>query len=106
MNTFIWRNQKINLDQFYNQWSQISGGTYVLETPTYATGQTYSFKGQLFTAFTTNSSYQDTNINLSDYPMDFEGYPNAPLNTETYFFKLVLDGMKPPQNIEVLIMWY
>ena len=80
--------QKINLDQFYNQWSQISGGTYVLETPTYATGQTYSFKGQLFTAFTTNSSYQDTNINLSDYPMDFEGYPKAPLNTETYFFQL------------------
>jgi hypothetical protein len=80
--------QKINLDQFYNQWSQISGGTYVLETPTYATGQTYSFKGQLFTAFTTNSSYQDTNINLSDYPMDFEGYPNAPLNTETYFFQI------------------
>ena len=80
--------QKINLDQFYNQWSQISGGTYVLETPTYATGQTYSFKGQLFTGFTTNSSYQDTNINLSDYPMDFEGYPNAPLNTETYFFQI------------------
>jgi hypothetical protein len=80
--------QKINLDQFYNQWSQISGGTYVLETPTYATGQTYSFKGQLFTAFTTNSSYQDTNITLSDYPMDFEGYPNAPLNTETYFFQI------------------
>ena len=80
--------QKINLDQFYNQWSQISGGTYVLETPTYATGQTYSFKGQLFTAFTTNSSYQDTNIKLSDYPMDFEGYPNAPLNTETYFFQI------------------
>ena len=80
--------QKINLDQFYNQWSQISGGTYVLETPTYATGQTYSFKGQLFTAFTTNSSYQDTNITLSDYPMDFEGYPKAPLNTETYFFQI------------------
>jgi hypothetical protein len=80
--------QKINLDQFYNQWSQISGGTYVLETPTYATGQTYSFKGQLFTAFTTNSSYQDTNITLSAYPMDFEGYPNAPLNTETYFFQI------------------
>jgi hypothetical protein len=80
--------QKINLDQFYNQWSQISGGTYVLETPTYATGQTYSFKGQLFTAFTTNSSYQDTNITLSDYPIDFEGYPNAPLNTETYFFQI------------------
>jgi hypothetical protein len=80
--------QKINLDQFDNQWSQISGGTYVLETPTYATGQTYSFKGQLFTAFTTNSSYQDTNITLSDYPIDFEGYPNAPLNTETYFFQI------------------
>ena len=80
--------QKINLDQFYHQWAQISGGTYVLDTPTYAPGQTYSIHGQLFTAFTTNSSYQDTNITLAAYPMDFEGYPKAPINTETYFFQI------------------
>ena len=63
--------QKINLDQFDNQWAQISGGTYVQDTPTYAQGQTYSIKGQLYTAFTTNSTYTDANITLDDYPMDF-----------------------------------
>ncbi len=80
--------QKINLDQFYNQWAQISGGTYVQQTPTYASGQTYSIYGKLYTAFTTNSTYQDVNITLEDYPIDFEGYPNAPVNTETYFFQI------------------
>ena len=80
--------QKINLDQFDNQWAQISGGTYVQDTPTYAQGQTYSIKGQLYTAFTTNSTYTDANITLDDYPMDFEGYPKAPVNTESYFFQI------------------
>ena len=80
--------QKINLDQFDNQWAQISGGTYVQDTPTYAQGQTYSVKGQLYTAFTTNSTYTDANITLDDYPMDFEGYPKAPVNTESYFFQI------------------
>jgi len=80
--------QKINLDQFYNQWTQISGGTYAQESPSYLTGQTYKIKGQLFTAFTATSTYQDTNITLEDYPMDFEGYPKAPVNTETYFFQI------------------
>ena len=80
--------QKINLDQFDNQWAQISGGTYVQDTPTYAVGQTYSIKGQLYTAFTTNSTYTDANITLDDYPIDFEGYPKAPVNTESYFFQI------------------
>jgi hypothetical protein len=80
--------QKINLDQFYTQWAQISGGTYVQETPTYAVGQTYSIHGQIFTAFTTNATYQDVNITLENYPIDFEGYPNAPVNTENYFFQI------------------
>jgi len=80
--------QKINLDQFYYQWAQISGGTYVQQTPTYAPGQTYSVYGHLYTAFTTNATYTDTNITLAAYPMDFEGYPKAPVNTETYFFQI------------------
>jgi len=80
--------QRINLDQFYTQWAQISGGTYVQQTPTYAQGQTYSIHGQIFTAFTTNSTYQDVNITLEDYPMDALGYPNAPVNTENYFFQI------------------
>jgi hypothetical protein len=80
--------QKINLDQFYNQWAQISGGTYVQETPSYAVGQTYSIYGQIYTAFTETATYTDTNITLAAYPIDFEGYPKAPVNTETYFFQI------------------
>ncbi len=80
--------QRINLDQFYTQWAQISGGTYIQQTPTYAPGQTYSIQGNIYSAFTTNSTYQDVNVTLDDYPIDIFGYPKAPVNTETYFFQI------------------
>ena len=80
--------QTINLDQFYNQWAQISGGTYVNNVPSYLPGDTYKIRGQLYTAFTSNAIYQDVSIRLEDYPMDAEGYPKAPVNTEDYFFQI------------------
>lgn len=80
--------QKINLDQFDTQWAQISGGTYANSIPTYLPGDTYKIKGNLYTAFTSTATYQNVNVRLSDYPMDFEGYPKAPINTETYFFQI------------------
>jgi len=80
--------QRINLDQFYTQWAQISGGTYVNDVPDYLPNETFKIKGQLYTAFTSTATYQDVNINLTDYPMDAEGYPNAPANTETFFFQI------------------
>jgi hypothetical protein len=80
--------QKINLDQFYTQYAKISGGTYVDEVPSYSVGNTFKFKGQLFTAFTSTATYQDVSIRLVDYPMDVFGYPKAPLNTETYYFQI------------------
>jgi len=80
--------QKINLDQFYTQWAEISGGTYVNEVPAYLPGETYKAKGRLYTAFTSTETYQDVNIRLDDYPMDFQGYPKAPVNTETFFFQI------------------
>ena len=80
--------QRINLDQFYTQWASISGGTYVNDVPSYLPGETYKVKGQLYTAFTSTATYQDVAIRLDDYPMDAEGYPNAPANTETFFFQI------------------
>jgi hypothetical protein len=80
--------QKINLDQFYTQWAQISGGTYVDKVPSYLPGDTYKIKGQIYSAFTSTATYQDVSIRLVDYPMDAEGYPKAPVNTETYFFQI------------------
>jgi hypothetical protein len=80
--------QKINLDQFDYQWAQISGGTYVQNQPGYLAGQTYKIKGQTFTAFTSTQNYEDVSLTLDDYPMDSEGFPKAPVNTESYFFQL------------------
>ena len=80
--------QKINLDQFTYQWAQISGGTYVQNTPTYLPGATYKIKGTTYTAFTTTDTYSDVSITLADYPIDDLGFPKAPINTETYFFQL------------------
>jgi hypothetical protein len=80
--------QKINLDQFYTQYGQISGGTYVQSTPGYLVGNTFKIKGQTYTAFTTVDTYTDVQIELDDYPIDVEGYPKAPRDTESYFFQL------------------
>jgi len=80
--------QKINLDQFYSQWAQISGGTYVENTPVFIPGDFYKIKGQIYTAITVNTDYQNVDIVLEDYPMDSEGYPKAPIDTDTYFFQL------------------
>ncbi len=80
--------QRINLDQFEAQYAQISGGTYVQQTPAYLPSSTYKIKGKLFSAFTTEDTYQDVQIELDDYPIDDQGYPKAPRNTEEYFFQL------------------
>jgi hypothetical protein len=80
--------QKINLDQFNYQWAQISGGTYVQNTPIFVPGDTYKIKGQTFTAITTDTTYEDITVSLSDYPVDIQGYPKAPPDTESYYFQL------------------
>ena len=80
--------QKINLDQFYTQWASISGGTYAQEQPSLLPGEFYKIKGKTYTAFTSTESYEDVNLFLNDYPIDDQGFPNAPLNTESYFFQV------------------
>lgn len=80
--------QKINLEQFNTQWASISGGTYVNNVPSYLPNDTYKIKGNLYTAFTSSAIYQDVSVNLTDYPIDAEGYPKAPENTETFFFQI------------------
>ena len=80
--------QKINMEQFDIQWAAISGGTYVQDVPTFLPGTTYKIKGQTFTAYTSSATYEDVSTKLDDYPVDKEGFPNAPVNTEDYFFQL------------------
>lgn len=80
--------QKINMDQFGIQFASISGGTYVQDVPSFLAGDTYKIKGQIYTAFTSTAIYEDVSTRLDDYPVDKEGFPNAPLNTEDYFFQV------------------
>lgn len=80
--------QKINMEQFDVQYARISGGTYVQNSPAYLPGSTYKIKGKTFSAFTTVDTYQDVQINLEDYPVDDQGFPKAPVNTENYFFQV------------------
>lgn len=80
--------QRINLDQFYTQWARISGGTYSQDSPAYLPGSTYKLKGKTFTATTQNTNYQSISITLGSYPMDRNGYPKAPIETESYFFQI------------------
>jgi hypothetical protein len=87
--------QKINMDQFGTQWAAISGGTYVQSTPGFIPGSTYKIKGKTFSAFTTTNIYQDVTTRLDDYPVDLEGFPKAPVNTESYFFQLGAGWYEP-----------
>ena len=80
--------QKINLEQFETQFYNISGGTYIQELPTYEQGNTFNIMGVTYTGFTTQTTIQDVNINRGEYPMDFYGYPQAPIDTENYFFQI------------------
>jgi hypothetical protein len=80
--------QKINLEQFDTQFYNISGGTYVQELPTYEQGNTFNIMGFTYTGFTTEITITDVNVNREEYPMDIYGYPQAPINTENYFFQI------------------
>jgi len=79
--------QKINMENFDTQWAAISGGTYVKQTPTYLSNSTFKVRGQVFSAFTSTSTYESVSILRSDYPIDAEGYPKSPRDTETFFFQ-------------------
>jgi hypothetical protein len=79
--------QRINLSQFNEQFVQISGGTYVEQTPILDPTDIYSIFGVPYTGFTTSYTIKDVNVTIDDYPMDEEGYPMAPINSESYFFQ-------------------
>jgi hypothetical protein len=79
--------QRINMENFRTQFAKISGGTYVEQVPSLLPGDTFKIKGQLFTAFTVTDSYQDVTVDILEYPVDAEGYPQAPIETESMFFQ-------------------
>jgi hypothetical protein len=79
--------QKVNINDFDAKWAQISGGTYVDNSPSYEAGNLFKIKGQTFTAFTTTNQFSDVNLRKRDYPIDFDGYPFSPEDTDDFFFQ-------------------
>ena len=80
--------QRINLSQFNEQFVQISGGTYVENTPILDPTDIYSIFGITYTGFTTSNTIKDVNVTIDDYPMDEYGYPYSPPDSESYFFQI------------------
>ncbi len=79
--------QKISVTEFDKQYAEISGGTYVSNTPILESGNTFSIMGVQYTGFTTSNTIEDSNVQIEEYPVDSDGYPQKPLIGGEYFFQ-------------------
>jgi hypothetical protein len=80
--------QKININEFNTQFANISGGTYSKSVPVLDPTYVFTIQGSGYTGFTTSTSLSDSNVTISDYPIDNFGYPKSPANTDSYFFQM------------------
>ena len=80
--------QRININEFDNQYAQISGGTYLKFLPVLEPGNIYTIYGVQYTGFTSKSVIEDANMLKDDYPLDEEGNPQTPFNSDDYFYQI------------------
>ena len=79
--------QRINMKQFNQQYAQISGGTFAIELPVLEPENTFRILGRTFTGFTLQSTILDVDLTREEFPVDENGYPKAPDDTEDFFFQ-------------------
>ena len=79
--------QRINMREFNTQFAQITGGTYVEDITAYNSGVTFSIHGTHYSGFTSSTQTYLVTETRDAYPVDEFGYPQAPANTENYFFE-------------------
>ena len=79
--------RKLSYNDFLLNYAKISGGTYVQNVPGYLVGSEYKIQGVTYTAFTTNQSSTQSLFTLNDYPINEQGYPITPQQTNNYFFQ-------------------
>lgn len=77
----------INMSRFNQQYAQISAGTFTQLLPQLQSGNTYTILGNPYTAFTTQIFSQVVDTIPEDYPVDEEGYPRAPIDTDSFYFQ-------------------
>jgi hypothetical protein len=88
-NEFIYlADQRINLGKFSEQYTQISGGTYSQELPVLDPSNVFTIFGVSYTGTTTVTKFSDVNLTFDNFPMDVEGYPEAPVETPNYYFQI------------------
>jgi hypothetical protein len=89
INEFVYlADQKININDFNTQYAQISGGTYSQLLPILDDTNTFKIQSITYTGTTTINVIEDVNIVKSDYPIDSEGYPSSPVNSDSYFYQM------------------
>ena len=79
--------QRIDMTQFYEQYAEITGGTYTDVVTVLNSGDTYTIYGVQYTGFTQTSTTYLVSETRESYPVDEFGYPQAPVETEDYFFE-------------------
>lgn len=79
--------QRININQFNEQYIQLSGGTFTQNIPQLITGDTYSIYNIQYVNSIVTTATENINVSIDDYPIDINGYPKIPLNTHDFFFQ-------------------
>jgi hypothetical protein len=79
--------QVINMKRFDNLYAKISGGTAAIQRPVLDPTTTFSILGVIYTGFTSTFDFFDVSTTLDDYPIDSNGFPSAPEDTEDFYFQ-------------------
>ena len=80
--------QRINMNEFDQQFIQITGGSFTQVFPILQTNNVYSILGNPVTGFTTTSVISPVTTTRADYPVDLIGCPQMPETSDNYFFQI------------------
>ena len=87
-NEFVYvSDNRIDMNNFYSQLTQISGGSYSETITIPLSGTTFKIYGVTYTAFTSSTIVDTSLFDPNLYPIDSDGFPLAPIETEDYFFE-------------------
>jgi hypothetical protein len=80
--------QRINMQDFDQQYLLLTGGTVTLQTPTLQTNNIFSILGNSVTGFTTSTVTIPVTAVREDYPVDLIGCPQMAEVSDNYFFQI------------------
>jgi len=78
---------RISTARFNELYSLVSGGTYSPTVPIFDEKNVYNLNGKQYLAYTSSTTVEDVTITLDDYPVDSNGYPKPPANTNNFYYQ-------------------